>query len=589
MPELFANRHTCTNEERIQWFREAKFGMFIHWGVYAQLAGSWKGKEIPGIGEQIMRFASIPAVEYREICKVFNPVKFDADEWVSIAKDAGMKYIVITAKHHDGFAMYHSHCSPYNIVDATPYAHDPMKDLAEACQKHGVKLCFYYSHYQDWDDPDGVVKGYQWDTTYPESEKVFERYMNRKAIPQITELLTQYGPVGLIWYDTPGDLSRYNAQRFNDLVHAIQPECIVGPRVSNDEDLGDYIGYRDNQVPSGANPLPWETCATMNNTWGFKKQDTDWKSPATLIRLLVSIAAKGGNYLLNVGPTAEGKIPPESVERLHIIGDWLRRNGEAVYGCRGGLIPYESEWGAATGKGQTLYLHLFDWNSGKFVFTGLKNRVKSAKILSTGEILSFRQEVQGEMKVHTLSIDLPATCPDPYVSVIALELEGEPEIDPTLTDRNGFLSLTGVSAKRLSADGEPSFKLAKSGIVEGWNRKEDYLSWEFVLTGAGDYQVSLHTFTEKDPEQHPDMSWEGGHEFVISCAGQEIAFTVTDDKRTHPRDLFLWEDVETRCGMLHIEKPGKYTLSLTPKKIEYQKGLGPKVKGVELQVIGKGE
>ena len=234
-----------------------------------------EGKEIPGIGEQIMRFASIPAVEYREICKDFNPVKFDADEWVSIAKDAGMKYIVITAKHHDGFAMYHSHCSPYNIVDATPYAHDPMKDLAEACQKHGVKLCFYYSHYQDWDDPDGVVKGYQWDTTYPESEKVFERYMNRKAIPQITELLTQYGPVGLIWYDTPGDLSRYNAQRFNDLVHAIQPECIVGSRVSNDEDLGDYIGYRDNQVPSGANPLPWETCATMNNTWGFKKQDTD--------------------------------------------------------------------------------------------------------------------------------------------------------------------------------------------------------------------------------------------------------------------------------------------------------------------------
>ena len=175
------------------------------------------------------------------------------------------------------------------------------------------------------------------------------------------------------------------------------------------------------------------------------------------------------------------------------------------------------------------------------------------------------------------------------VSVIALELDGEPEINATLTDRDGALSLTGVSAKRLSADGEPSFKLAKSGIVEGWNRKEDYLSWEFVLTGAGDYQVSLHTFTEKDPEQHLDMSWEGGHEFVISCAGQEIAFTVTDDKRTHPRDLFLWEDVETRCGMLHIEKPGKYTLSLTPKKIEYQKGLGPKVKGVELQVIGKGE
>ena len=588
MPELFADRHICTNEERLQWFREAKFGMFIHWGVYSQLAGSWKGKEIPNLGEQIMRYAAIPAVEYREICKEFNPVKFNADEWVSIAKDAGMKYIVITAKHHDGFAMYHSHCSPYNIVDATPYAHDPMKDLAEACQKQGIKLCFYYSHYQDWDDPDGVVKCEQWDNTYPAEQKVFERYMNRKAIPQVMELLTQYGPVGIMWFDTPGDLSHYNAQRFNDLVHAIQPECIVGPRVSSDE-LGDYIGYRDNQVPSGSNPLPWETCATINDTWGFKKQDTNWKSPAALIRLLVSIAAKGGNYLLNVGPTAEGEIPPESVERLHIIGDWLRRNGESIYGCRGGLIPYESEWGAVTGKGENLYLHLFGWYSGRFVFTGLKNRVKNAKVLATGENIAFRQEENGAVPMPRLILDLPETSPDPYVSVIALELEGEPEIDTTLTDRDGFLSLTSVSARRSSINGEPAFTLARSGIIEGWTRTEDSLSWEFILNQPGDYQVSFHSFTEKDPELHPDDNWEGGHEFVISCAGQEVRFTVTDDKRTYPRDLFLWQDVETRCGILHIENAGKYTLTLTPRKIQYEKGLGPKVKGLTLEAVKEGK
>lgn len=579
MPELFSNRRICTNEERLQWFREAKFGMFIHWGVYAQLAGSWKGKEIPGIGEQIMRYASIPASEYREICKDFNPVRFNADEWVSIAKDAGMKYIVITAKHHDGFAMYHSHCSPYNIVDATPYAHDPMKDLAEACQKQGIKLCFYYSHYQDWDDPDGAFCWGQWDKTYPEEDKVFERYMNRKAIPQIMELLTQYGPIGIIWYDTPGKLSRYNAQRFNDLVHAIQPECIVGPRVSGDE-LGDYIGYGDNQVPSGANSLPWETCATMNDTWGFKKQDANWKSPASLIRLLVSIVSKGGNYLLNVGPTAEGIIPPESVERLHIIGDWLRRNGEAVYGCRGALIPYETQWGAVTGKGETLYLHLFDWKGGPFTFTGLKNRVKSARLLASGEALPFTQAEAGTHLTDRLTLTLPETAPDPYVSVVALELDGEAEIDPTITDTDGKVFLTSVSAHICSSSGEPECRRSKNGVIEGWSRTEDFLTWQFTVSQPGEYEVVLRTFTEKYPEK--DTSWEGGHKFRLSCGGKELSFTVTDDRRIQPRDLFLWQEVETSCGTLSIEKAGSYTLTLTPEKLEYQKGLGPKLKSVIL-------
>ena len=584
MPEIFANRHIPTNEERIAWFREAKFGMFIHWGVYAQLAGVWKGKEIPSIGEQIMRFAEIPAKEYREICKEFNPVKFDADEWVRIAKDAGMRYIVITAKHHDGFAMYHSHCSPYNIVDATPYGKDPMKDLAAACQKHGIKLCFYYSHYQDWDDPNGVVKGEQWDTTYPEDQKVFETYMNEKAIPQITELLTGYGPIGILWFDTPGDLSHYNAQRFNDLVHAIQPECIVGPRVSNDE-LGDYIGYGDNQVPSGANNLPWETCATMNDTWGFKVQDHNWKAPATLIRLLVSIVAKGGNYLLNVGPTKEGLIPPESVERLHIIGDWIRRNGGAIYGCKGGLIPYEMNWGAVTGKGNKLYLHMFDWKGGKFTFTGLKNTVKSARILSTGEAIPFVQLDQSAAPIEQLVLTLPETAPDPYVSVIALELEeGAPiQIDSTITEHDGDILLTSVSGKMENRDGKaPVFTLHKSGIIENWSQTSDVVSWSFLVTKPGTYQVSFHTFTEKYPEQNPDGSWEGGHTFAIDCAGQELPFTVTADSYAHPRDLFLWYDVETKCGEITFEKAGQYTLTLKPEKLCFEKGLGPKLKGIVL-------
>ena len=581
MPEQFANRHICSDEERIAWFREAKFGMFIHWGIYAQLAGMWKGKEIPGIGEQIMRFAQIPAKEYHEICKSFNPVQFDAETWVKIAKDAGMRYIVITAKHHDGFAMYHSHCSPYNIVDATPYGKDPMKQLAAACQKHGIRLCFYYSHYQDWDDPNGVVKGEQWDTTYPEEQKVFETYMNQKALPQVMELLTGYGPIGILWFDTPGDLSYYNARRFRDLVQAIQPECIVGPRVSNDP-LGDYIGYGDNQVPSGANHLPWETCATMNDTWGFKQQDHKWKSPATLIRLLVSIVAKGGNYLLNVGPTAQGLIPPESVERLHIIGEWIRRNGEAIYGCQGGLIPYELSWGAVTAKENQLYLHLFDWKEGPFIFTGLKNKVKSAKVLGTGEEIPFTQQKDG---IEKLVLTLPSTVPNPYVSVIALELEeGLPvEIDDTISDCDGEILLTSVSAKRENLEGkEVSLVLSKSGIIENWHQTSDILTWEFLVTQPGSFSVTLHTFTEKYPEKDPEGSWEGGHRFVLECAGQQLKFQVSDDERIHPRDLFLWYDVATRCGRIKFERPGRYTLRLVPQSLCLEKGLGPKLKSVTL-------
>lgn len=584
--EVFANRRYCTDEERIQWFREAKFGMFIHWGIYAQLAGSWKGKEIPGIGEQIMRYGKIPVKEYREIAKDFNPVKFNADEWVKLAKDAGMKYIVITAKHHDGFAMYHSHCSPYNIVDATPYGKDPMKDLAAACQKYGLKLCFYYSHYQDWDDPDGVIKGSSWEGTWPEENKTFETYMNNKAIPQLAELLTQYGPVGILWFDTPGDLSHYNACRFRDLVHAIQPECIVGPRVSN-EPLGDYIGYGDNQVPSSANSLPWETCATINDTWGFKAQDHNWKSTGQLIRLLCSIVAKGGNYLLNVGPTAEGTIPQESVERLQAVGKWLEKNGEAIYRARGCVLKNEADWGTMTSDGNgKVYLFLFDWpESGRFTLNGLSNCVLSAKLLETGENVAVSQakiSLPGKL-LDRLSICLPAIMPQSEVPVIVLEIEGELQVDETPSDREGRVILSAASGHLASQSEKPEAFISKAGILENWHSNLDSISWVTAFSEAGDYDVMMNTLTEKYPESKPDgTDWEGGHEFQISCADSSLEFTVADDERTYPRDLFLWQNVVTRCGTLHIEKPGIYTFALTPKKLNFEKGLGPKLRNMVL-------
>jgi alpha-L-fucosidase len=581
--EQFAQRKICSDEERIRWFREAKFGMFIHWGVYAQLAGSWQGKEIPGIGEQIMRFGKIPLAEYRKIPTQFNPVNFNADTWVKIAHDAGMRYIVITAKHHDGFAMYHSRCSPYNIIDATPFKRDPMKELAEACKKYGLKLCFYYSHKQDWEDLDGYTNEGHWDAAMPRAEdQVFERYMDRKAIPQVVELLTGYGPIGLIWYDTPGDLSDYNAMRFLNLVHAIQPECIVSARVSNNPEIGDYVGYGDNLVPVQANPLPWETCATINDTWGFKAQDLNWKTPERLIRLLSSIVSKGGNYLLNVGPTALGEIPLESVNRLTDIGDWLKKNGSAIYPVSGCLLRQTPEWGAVTGCEGKLYLHFHDWKGGSFTLTGLQNQVNAATILATGQTIPFSQKKIDELNLDILSLDLPSEAPDPAVSIVELDIKGSPKIDERPNDVTGPAILPGFSAQIMTIGEKAELRIGSTGIPENWHDCRDYLSWKVCITQAGRFQADIFTFTERYPDRNPDH-WEGGHEFKLIAGENQVEFTITEGERTYPRDNYQWQLIHSPCGTLIFSKPGLYTVELRAAKLNFAKGFGPKLHRIILK------
>ncbi|MGI8744767.1 MAG: alpha-L-fucosidase [Bryobacteraceae bacterium] len=314
-------------QKRLQWWREAKFGMFIHWGLYAVPAGQWKGQPVKGIGEWIMNRAKIPAGEYEQLAKQFNPVKFSADEWVGIAQSAGMKYIVITAKHHDGFAMFGSKVSKYNIVDATPFHRDPMKELAASCQRAGIKLCFYYSQTQDWHEPDAV--GNTWD--FPdESKKNFNKYFEEKVKPQVRELLSNYGPIGLIWFDTPRNISPEQSKELADLVHKLQPQCLVSGRVGHG--AGDYDSGGDNQISVGKVNREWETPVTMNDTWGYKKDDRNWKTPAVLIHQLAQTVSRGGNYLLNAGPTSEGLIPQPSIERLAAVGRWMKVNGESIYG-----------------------------------------------------------------------------------------------------------------------------------------------------------------------------------------------------------------------------------------------------------------
>ncbi|MBV9126315.1 MAG: alpha-L-fucosidase [Planctomycetes bacterium] len=406
-------------DARMKWWREAKFGLFIHWGIYSVPAGTYKGKQIPGIGEWIMNHGKIPMAEYAEYAKEFDPVKFNAEEWVRIAKDAGQKYIVITSKHHDGFAMFHSRASSFNIYDATPFHRDPLKDLATACAKNGIKLGFYYSQAQDWNHPGGAAIGGHWDKGQDGS---MDEYLDQVAVPQVREILSNYGPIAVLWWDTPVDMTRERAAKFLPLLK-LQPNLITNNRLG-----GGFPG--DTETPEQYIPATgfpgrdWETCMTMNGTWGYKSYDQNWKSTDTLVRNLVDIVSKGGNYLLNVGPTSEGVIPQPSVERLHQVGAWLKVNGEAIYGTTASPFPYLA-WGRCTRKGQTLYLHVFDWPKNGVLRVPLSNQARKAYLLADPD-KSLTYHSEG----GRLLVNLPGKAPDPMVSVVAVEIEGEPLVAP---------------------------------------------------------------------------------------------------------------------------------------------------------------
>ena len=318
------------------WFRQAKYGLFIHWGLYAIPAGKWKGKPVRPSSEWIMAHVPIPVKEYEPLAGQFNPTEFNAEHWVKMAEDAGMKYIVITAKHGDGFAMYHSKVSPYNIVDATPFRRDPLAELAEACKRHGIKLGIYYSQSVDWHEPGG--EGNSWDFGR-DSEKdksgAFDQYLKSKVEPQVRELLTNYGPICEIFFDTPALMTEQRARPIADLVRSLQPACLIDGRLGVP---GDYATMGDNGMPTAEVTGDWETPGELNHNWGFDKNDADYKSPSQVLFNLVNVVSKGGNYLLDVGPTASGVIPCAAESNLLAAGRWLKVNGDAVYGA--GRSPF---------------------------------------------------------------------------------------------------------------------------------------------------------------------------------------------------------------------------------------------------------
>ncbi|MBK7626321.1 MAG: alpha-L-fucosidase [Bacteroidales bacterium] len=433
-----------TNDERMEWWREARFGMFIHWGVYALPAGIWDGRQIGGIGEWIMNRGKIPVADYQRMAKNFNPVKYDPDAWVRMAKDAGMKYIVITSKHHDGFALFETKASKWNVVDATVYGKDLLKPLAEACKKYGIKLGFYYSQAQDWNNPGGsaarrpmkegwanpdsvIIDAYtkehkgHWDPA--QEKKTFDQYIDDVAVPQVKELLTNYGEVAVLWWDTPTNMTDDAATKLQAQL-AIQPNIITNDRLKRPNFQGDHK-TPEQRIPNlkDLDGTDWETCMTMNGTWGYKSYDHNYKTPETLIRNLLDIASKGGNFLLNVGPTDLGEFPQESIDILSKMGAWMKVNGEAVYGTKAspwGLF----DWGRCTKKesknGTTLYFSVFNWPvDGKLTIAGISNKVASAALLANGVKVNAITSKDG-----VLTLTLPKSAPDPIASVIKVEVKG---------------------------------------------------------------------------------------------------------------------------------------------------------------------
>ncbi|NLX65178.1 MAG: alpha-L-fucosidase [Bacteroidales bacterium] len=418
----------ASSDKKAEWFKEAKFGMFIHWGLYSILGGTYNGHTMPDTtyangrswyAEWIQTRLEIPGEEYRQLASQFDPVNFDADSWIKEAKNAGMKYFVITSKHHDGFALWDSKVSDFNIMH-TPFKRDVIAELVEACKKYGLKYGFYYSHWQDWEYPGGALA--YWYGWTPDEQ--FEKYWQEKSLPQVEELITKFDP-DLLWFDTWDEKTHITDKRRDELIALVRKhsdKCLINGRISysNPGENIDFLEMHDNNYPDKILEKPWQTPATMAHSWGWHSNDFNWKSADQMISYLVSNTSKGGNYLLNIGPKPDGTFPVPAIRRLREMGAWLYANGEAVYGAN--PVPIEAP--------EKVYLSQKTMDGRYFLFISLADRQPSVSIPILGSIEVFScgvletgQSIPFERNNGNIIISLPDNFyKDSSMQVIKLEI-----------------------------------------------------------------------------------------------------------------------------------------------------------------------
>ena len=580
-----------TMNGRMDWFRKAKFGMFIHFGA------SERGRSQNNDMTRTQR--------YEAAVREFNPVDFDAKEWLRIAKEGGAKYIVFTTKHHDGFCKWDSALTDWDVMDQSVFKRDIVGELAEACQATGIRLGCYYS-IADWHHPEyepyySNRNGFHYS---PNPDAEITKYM-KYMYGQIEELCVKYQP-SIFWFDgssgfRPPERKRLLGQQdLVDLMHSYGAIC--NSRLGDDDGLRyvDYLSMGDNMAPAGNIGIDFEAAGTMNESWHFSARDEDWKSAEELLERLVTIVGKGGNYLLNVGPDAKGVIPEASVTRLKTMGDWLEKNGEAIYGTKAGPHPHALGWGSITqrevGENTILYLNVVDWpKNGTFHLYGLDNKILSASLLARGDALACesRFNAAAGLKVHTITVPKKAT--DPYVSVIALTVEGAVSMEQAhLQQTDGAVVLDGYQATIHDKEFVPSkprravefkmFTVPQRGegimpgrvlTVGGFNKVGQALSWDFRLVEPGTYEVAVVSLVTKG------QTWKSEGRMRATVAGQSVENTLHERERMKNIEIpsNLQESLSV-LGTVTIGAPGMQTLTL--EVASDFAGSGPRLRGVRL-------
>ena len=557
----------ATRDARLGWFRDARFGMFIHWGVYSQLAGVWNGEPVRGYAEHIQRIRKIPSAEYRaKAVEQFNPVRFDADEWIATAKRAGMGYMIITSKHHDGFAMYDSKVSDYNIVKATPFHRDPMRELRDAAKRQGVRFGFYYSHAFDWGDAEAPGNDWEYDnpggdlqlhggSTWWEKEPArlekARRYVDRKAIPQVRELIAKYDP-DIMWFDTPSKLPPEENLRVLRAAREAKPSMVINGRGVQgvpggpEARFGDYANTADRPLEIIPHDGDWEAIPTTNESYGYHRADTSHKPPQHFVTLLAKAAARGGNLLLNIGPRGDGTFDPKDVAILDGVGRWMAVNGQSIHGTTRTPLPVQL-WGQSTVKGNKLYLHVLEWPSdGKLRVAGIRSPVTSARFLAQpgAPALAVRRITNADVE-----ISVPPTPIDPWDTVIVLDVSTPLETEPGI-----WLRPWGAQMRLHVFDGTLAGKGIGYGdgkrnndVIRGWSDTAGTITWTVRVTERARYYLSLDYAT---------VQADSAGTFEILVAGERLKGTVSP---TASQSTFAIRDVAPV-----ILAPGTYTITVHP-------------------------